>query len=41
MTDDAVVIVEAVQVKMVDGMRPLQASLDAMNELGAQWWLRP
>jgi hydrophobe/amphiphile efflux-1 (HAE1) family protein len=33
-TDDAVVIVEAVQVKMAGGMRPLQASLDAMNELG-------
>ncbi len=33
-TDDAVVVVEAVQVKMSQGMRPLQASLDAMNELG-------
>jgi hydrophobe/amphiphile efflux-1 (HAE1) family protein len=33
-TDDAVVIVEAVQVKMSQGMRPLQASIDAMNELG-------
>jgi hydrophobe/amphiphile efflux-1 (HAE1) family protein len=33
-TDDAVVIVEAVQVKMSQGMKPLQASLDAMNELG-------
>ncbi|NCR72603.1 MAG: efflux RND transporter permease subunit [Microcystis aeruginosa LG13-12] len=33
-TDDAVVIVEAVQVKMATGMKPLQASLDAMNELG-------
>lgn len=32
-TDDAVVIVEAVQVKMSQGMKPLQASLDAMNEL--------
>lgn len=33
-TDDAVVIVEAVQVKMSEGMQPLQASLDAMEELG-------
>jgi hydrophobe/amphiphile efflux-1 (HAE1) family protein len=33
-TDDAVVIVEAVQVKMSQGMKPLPASLDAMNELG-------
>jgi hydrophobe/amphiphile efflux-1 (HAE1) family protein len=33
-TDDAVVIVEAVQVKMSQGMKPLQAALDAMNELG-------
>ena len=33
-TDDGVVIVEAVQVKMSQGMRPLQASLDAMEELG-------
>jgi hydrophobe/amphiphile efflux-1 (HAE1) family protein len=33
-TDDGVVIVEAVQVKMSQGMRPLQAALDAMEELG-------
>ncbi len=33
-TDDAVVIVEAVQVKISQGMKPLPASLDAMNELG-------
>lgn len=32
-TDDAVVIVEAIKSKMNQGMRPKQAALDAMNEL--------
>jgi hydrophobe/amphiphile efflux-1 (HAE1) family protein len=32
-TDDAVVIVEAVQVKMSQGMKPQQASVEAMDEL--------
>jgi len=31
--DDGIVIVEAVATKMEEGMRPLQASLDAMEEL--------
>lgn len=32
-TDDAVVIVQAIKDKLGQGMRPLQAALDAMNEL--------
>lgn len=32
-TDDAVVIVEAIKSKMKQGMRPLQAALDSMDEL--------
>ncbi|PSF35000.1 hydrophobe/amphiphile efflux-1 family RND transporter [Aphanothece hegewaldii CCALA 016] len=32
-TDDAVVIVEAIKSKMNQGMRPRQAAVDAMNEL--------
>ncbi|KEF43323.1 MAG: RND transporter [Cyanobium sp. CACIAM 14] len=34
-TDDAVVIVQAVKDKLGQGMRPMQAALDAMNELAA------
>lgn len=34
-TDDAVVIVEAIKQKLGQGMRPLQAALDAMNELAS------
>lgn len=34
-TDDAVVIVQAVKSKMSQGMRPMQAALDSMNELAA------
>ncbi|MEB3256188.1 MAG: efflux RND transporter permease subunit [Synechococcaceae cyanobacterium] len=32
-TDDAVVIVQAIQAKLGEGMKPLPATLDAMNEL--------
>jgi hydrophobe/amphiphile efflux-1 (HAE1) family protein len=32
-TDDAVVIVQAIKTKLGQGMKPLQAALDAMNEL--------
>ncbi len=32
-TDDAVVIVESIKSKMNQGMRPMQAALDSMNEL--------
>lgn len=32
-TDDAVVIVQAIKQKLSQGMRPLQSALDAMNEL--------
>ncbi len=32
-TDDAVVIVQAIKSKMNQGMRPMQAALDSMNEL--------
>ncbi len=32
-TDDAVVIVQAIKDKLGQGMRPMQAALDAMNEL--------
>jgi hydrophobe/amphiphile efflux-1 (HAE1) family protein len=31
--DDGIVVVEAIAAKLADGMRPLQAALDAMNEL--------
>lgn len=34
-TDDAVVIVEAIKQKLGQGMRPMQAALDAMNELAS------
>jgi hydrophobe/amphiphile efflux-1 (HAE1) family protein len=34
-TDDAVVVVQAVKSKMNRGMRPMQAALDSMNELAA------
>lgn len=34
-TDDAVVIVQSVKSKMGQGMRPMQAALDSMNELAA------
>ncbi|HEY9664097.1 MAG TPA: efflux RND transporter permease subunit, partial [Allocoleopsis sp.] len=34
-TDDAVVIVQAIKSKMNQGMRPMQAALDSMNELAA------
>lgn len=34
-TDDAVVIVQAIKSKMDQGMRPMQAALDSMNELAA------
>ncbi len=34
-TDDAVVIVEAIKAKLGQGMRPVQAALDAMNELAS------
>lgn len=32
-TDDAVVVVQAIKSKMSQGMRPMQAALDSMNEL--------
>jgi hydrophobe/amphiphile efflux-1 (HAE1) family protein len=31
--DDGIIVVEAIAAKLADGMRPLQAALDAMNEL--------
>jgi hydrophobe/amphiphile efflux-1 (HAE1) family protein len=31
--DDGIVVVEAIAAKLADGMRPIQAALDAMNEL--------
>lgn len=34
-TDDAVVIVQSIKSKMNQGMRPMQAALDSMNELAA------
>jgi hydrophobe/amphiphile efflux-1 (HAE1) family protein len=34
-TDDAVVIVESIKQKLGQGMRPLQAALDSMNELAS------
>jgi hydrophobe/amphiphile efflux-1 (HAE1) family protein len=34
-TDDAVVIVQAIKAKLGQGMKPLQAALDAMNELAS------
>ena len=34
-TDDAVVIVQAIKTKLGQGMKPLQAALDAMNELAS------
>lgn len=34
-TDDAVVIVQSIKSKMSQGMRPMQAALDSMNELAA------
>ncbi len=32
--DDGIVVVEAISIKINQGMKPLQAALDAMNELG-------
>jgi hydrophobe/amphiphile efflux-1 (HAE1) family protein len=34
-TDDAVVIVQAIKAKLGQGMKPLQAALDSMNELAS------
>jgi hydrophobe/amphiphile efflux-1 (HAE1) family protein len=34
-TDDAVVVVQSIKSKMKQGMRPMQAALDSMNELAA------
>ncbi len=34
-TDDAVVVVQAIKAKLSQGMKPLQAALDAMNELAS------
>jgi hydrophobe/amphiphile efflux-1 (HAE1) family protein len=34
-TDDAVVIVQAIKAKLGQGMKPMQAALDAMNELAS------